>query len=155
VRAAQAGDAAAFGRLYDRHFAAVYGYLARQVPTPAEAEDLAGDVFLRALEALPGYRWTGLPVRAWLLRIARNRLVDAWRSRARRPSAPLAAAGPLPDAARTGDPARWLADKVDRERLLAAVARLTALQRQVVTLKFAVGLPTARSRPCWGAPKGP
>jgi RNA polymerase sigma-70 factor (ECF subfamily) len=139
VRAAQAGDAAAFGRLYDRHFAAVYGYLAHQGVTPAEAEDLAAEVFLRALEALPGYRWTGLPVRAWLLRIARNRLVDAWRQRARRPSAPLAAAGALPDAARTADPARWLVEKVDRERLLVAVARLTTLQRQVVTLKFAGG----------------
>ena len=154
VRAAQAGDAAAFGRLYDRHFAAVYGYLASQVPTPAEAEDLAGDVFLRALAALPGYRWTGVPVRTWLLRIARNRLVDARRQRARRPTAPLDAAGALPDGARTADPARWLADKVDRERLLAAVARLTALQRRVVTLKFAAGLSNGEVAAALGRSEG-
>ena len=154
VRAAQAGDAAAFGRLYDRYFAGVYGYLARQVPTPEEAEDLAADVFLRALEALPGYRWTGLPVRAWLLRIARNRLVDGRRRRARRPSVPLDAAGPLPDAARTADPARWLADKVARERLLAAVARLTAQQRQVVTRKFAAGLSNAEVAAVLGRSEG-
>ena len=79
VRAAQAGDLAAVGRLFDRHFDAVYGYLARQGASPAEAEALTGDVFLRALAAPPGDRGPGRPVRAWLLGLARARLADARR----------------------------------------------------------------------------
>jgi RNA polymerase sigma-70 factor, ECF subfamily len=141
VRAAQAGDAAAFGRLYDRYFAPIYGYLAFEAGAPTEAEDLAGEVFLRALASLPGYRWTDVSFGAWLFRIAHNLLVDALRRRARRPSEPLDEA--LPDAARTADPEAWLAEKADRERLLEAVGRLTPLQRRVLALKFAAGLSNA------------
>jgi RNA polymerase sigma-70 factor (ECF subfamily) len=73
VAAAQAGDAAAFGRLYARRARAVYVFLARRLGDPEEAEDLRQTVFLRALEALPAYRQTGAPFGIWLFRIARNR----------------------------------------------------------------------------------
>ena len=152
VRAAQAGDAAAFGRLYDRHFAQIYGYLAFTAGSPAEAEDLAGEAFLRALAALPGYRCTGVPFRAWLFRIAHTLLVDARRRPARRPSAPLGEAAP--DGARTADPAGWLVERVTREDLLRAIEHLTGLQRHVITLKFGAGLSTAEVAAVLGRPEG-
>jgi RNA polymerase sigma-70 factor, ECF subfamily len=141
VLAAQAGDVDAFGQLYERYFDKVYSYLGFKLGSPAEAEDLAGQVFLRALESLPGYRWTGVPFQAWLFRIAHNLLVDSLRRRARRPSEPLDEA--LPDDARSADPEGWLVEKVTREDLLEAVDGLTELQRQVITLKFAAGLSNA------------
>jgi RNA polymerase sigma-70 factor (ECF subfamily) len=86
VRAAQGGDAAAFGQLYERYFDKVYSYLAFKAGSRTDAEDMAGQVFLRALEAITTYRWKGTPFQAWLFRIAHNLLVDSLRRHARRPS---------------------------------------------------------------------
>ena len=152
VRAAQGGDAAAFGRLYERYFDAIYGYLAFHLGGPDEAEDAAGQVFLRALEALPRYRWTGVPVRAWLYRIAHNLAVDRRRHRMRHPVTELLdghAGGRA-----LGDPAGWLGEKVAREALLAAVDDLTAAQRQVILLKFAAGLSNAEAAAALGRTEG-
>jgi RNA polymerase sigma-70 factor (ECF subfamily) len=149
VRAAQAGDGAAFGVLYERHFDRIYGYLAYHLGDPDAAEDATGQVFLRALEALPRYRPTGAPVRAWLYRIAHNLVIDVHRRRRRRPETTLVdghvdglADGPA-DGRRLEDPAGWLAEKVAREALVAAVDDLTALQRQVILLKFAAEMSNA------------
>jgi RNA polymerase sigma-70 factor (ECF subfamily) len=152
VRAAQAGDVDAFGHLYERYFERVYRYLAFKLGSPAEAEDVAAQVFLRALESLPGYRWTGVPFQAWIFRIAHNLLVDSLRRRARRPSEPLDES--LPDGARQADPEGWLVEKVTRELLLDAVEELTELQRQVISLKFAAGLSNAEVAVILGRTEG-
>jgi RNA polymerase sigma-70 factor (ECF subfamily) len=150
VWAAQRGDASAFGSLYERYFDRIYGYLAYHLGDPDEAEDAAAQVFLRALEALPRFRWTGVPVRAWLYRIAHNLVIDVRRRRRRHPESTLAdghadglVADGHADGRRLGDPAGWLAEKVAREALVAAVDDLTALQRQVILLKFAGGMSNA------------
>jgi RNA polymerase sigma-70 factor (ECF subfamily) len=144
VRAARAGDAGAFGQLYERYFEKVFGYLAFKVGAPAEAEDLAGQVFLRALEALPGYRWTGVPFQAWLFRIAHNLLVDWLRRAGRRPTVPLdAIAGFATADDPAADPERWTLERATRQELAEAVARLTPAQQQVLGLRFVAGLPTA------------
>jgi RNA polymerase sigma-70 factor (ECF subfamily) len=141
VRAVQAGNADAFGHLYERYFEKIYGYLSFKLGGPADAEDLAGQVFLRALEAIPGYRWTGVPFQAWIFRIAHNLMVDSLRQRTRRPIEALDES--LPDATWAADPEGWLVEKVTREHLIKAVDHLTELQRQVITLKFAASLSNA------------
>jgi RNA polymerase sigma-70 factor, ECF subfamily len=144
VRAAQAGDVDAFGQLYERYFDKVYSYLGFKLGSPAEAEDLAGQVFLRALESLPGYRWTGVPFQAWLFRIAHNLLVDWLRRAGRRPTVPLdAVAGVAAADDPAADPERWTLERATRQELAEAVARLTPAQQQVLGLRFVAGLPTA------------
>jgi RNA polymerase sigma-70 factor (ECF subfamily) len=141
VRAAQGGDVDAFGRLYERYVDTIYGYVAFHLGMADEAEDVAGQVFLRALESLPRYRWTGVPFRAWLFRIAHNLVVDFRRRRARRPVEPLIDG--QADERRDGDPAGWLVEKSTREALLVAIDQLTAPQRQVILLKFGLGMSNA------------
>jgi RNA polymerase sigma-70 factor (ECF subfamily) len=70
VRAAQAGDRAAFGRLYERYARLIHGVLLAKVPVGA-ADDLVQDVFLRALRRLSTLRESG-SFGAWLAAIARN-----------------------------------------------------------------------------------
>jgi RNA polymerase sigma-70 factor (ECF subfamily) len=77
VRAAAEGDRRAFGELYVRHARLVHGILLARVP-PAEAEDLAQDVFVAALERLDGLR-SAAAFRGWLIAIARNRAADYFR----------------------------------------------------------------------------
>lgn len=98
---------------------------------PESAEDLAQELFLRALANLDSLE----PVRdlaAWLWRSARNAVVDAWRSRARRPasSAPEDFDGFVDGALGS------VHDGLEREELLGALAKAIAglppAQREVI-----------------------
>ena len=79
VRAAQAGDARAFGELYERYRQPLYRYCLARSSSPHEAEDLVSDVFLKAMESLARYRDQGLPFIAFLYRVARNAAIDRTR----------------------------------------------------------------------------
>ena len=76
VSEAQAGDAWAFGRLFDHYHLPVYRYIASRVRRPSDAEDLTQLVFVKALEALPRYESRGIPFGGWLFRLARNAVID-------------------------------------------------------------------------------
>jgi RNA polymerase sigma-70 factor (ECF subfamily) len=70
VAAAQNGDRAAFGQLYERYARLVHGVLLARVPV-GEVDDLVQDVFMRALRRLSTLRETA-SFGAWLAAIARN-----------------------------------------------------------------------------------
>jgi RNA polymerase sigma-70 factor, ECF subfamily len=70
VRAARAGDRAAFGRLYQRYAGMVHGVLLAKVPVDA-VDDLVQDVFIRALRRVSTLRSSDA-FGAWLAAIARN-----------------------------------------------------------------------------------
>jgi RNA polymerase sigma-70 factor, ECF subfamily len=74
VRAAQDGDADAFGALYSRYANMVHGILLARVPVN-DVEDLVQEVFLRALPRLKSLR-DAARFGAWLAAIARNRAND-------------------------------------------------------------------------------
>ena len=77
IRAAAAGDRAAFGEIYVRYARMVHAILLARVP-PAETDDLVQDVFLSAMKQLAGLR-TAAAFRGWLGAIARNRAIDYFR----------------------------------------------------------------------------
>ncbi|MFQ5923219.1 MAG: sigma-70 family RNA polymerase sigma factor, partial [Anaerolineales bacterium] len=79
VSRAVAGEAHAFGRLYESHMDAIYRYIYFRVGEPAQAEDMTEEVFVKAWEALPNYRPTEHPFTSWLYRIAHNLVVDHYR----------------------------------------------------------------------------
>ncbi|TQS40085.1 RNA polymerase sigma factor [Cryptosporangium phraense] len=66
--------------LYDRALPDVYGYLRARCGSTALAEDLTGETFLAAVAAV---RQGRDPTVAWLITVARNKLVDHWRREAR------------------------------------------------------------------------
>lgn len=67
--------------LMDAELGNVYAFILRRCGDRALAEDLASDVFLRAVRETKAARAAVTP--AWLTTVARNRLVDHWRSKAR------------------------------------------------------------------------
>ncbi len=74
-------DPEAFADIYRQHFRPVFGYVYTSVQSDATlAEDLTADVFERALRAIGRLRPTDASLRAWLMRIARNRLIDHHRA---------------------------------------------------------------------------
>jgi RNA polymerase sigma-70 factor (ECF subfamily) len=87
VRAAIAGDTRAFESLYRRHVPRVHGVIARLVGHHgARAEDLTQDTFVRAWQALPGYRFESA-FGTWLYRLAANTALMDLRARRSRPQA--------------------------------------------------------------------
>jgi RNA polymerase sigma-70 factor (ECF subfamily) len=71
VRAAVAGDLAAFDRLVERHCRKVACVAGQLLNNPHDVEDVVQETFLRAFEHLAGFRGEA-SVRTWLIRIAMN-----------------------------------------------------------------------------------
>ncbi len=128
VERLKGGDAEAAASLYRLYADPLYRYFVYQTRDPDLAADLTSEVFLRMLENIGRYNHRGIPFRAWLFKIAQNLVIDHYREQAK--LAPRKA--DLPEAgAEDPEPA-----DVDRDRLVAALNRLTAEQRQVVLLRF-------------------
>jgi RNA polymerase sigma-70 factor (ECF subfamily) len=136
---ASAGDAEAFGALYDRYVDAVYRYAFYRVRNEAEAEDVTSDVFYKALRAMPRYQ-PRQPFLAWLYRIARNSVID--RARRQRPQVPFEDALRHPGADRVVDPDAGLDRLSDSVAVRSAISRLTPLQQDVIILRYVEGLDT-------------
>ena len=68
--------------IYDRALPQVYGYLLARVRDTALAEDLSAETFLAAAESIDRGKVPDLTV-AWLVTVARNKMVDHWRRVAR------------------------------------------------------------------------
>ena len=127
--------------MYRRHVDAVFRYVYYRVGERQAAEDLVGDVFVRALEGLSAFQDTGRPFEAWLYRIAHARVVDYYRRQAVRRGASLderlAANGDASDLS------QWVAQRDDVRRIWDALRHLTDDQQQVISLRFIAGFSTA------------
>jgi RNA polymerase sigma-70 factor, ECF subfamily len=73
---AQKGDGDAFGKLYERYAPSVFRFIYSRTGNRLDAEDLTEDVFLRAWRSISSYQDKGVPLVAYLFRIARNALID-------------------------------------------------------------------------------
>jgi RNA polymerase sigma-70 factor, ECF subfamily len=151
VARAQRGDRAALEELYLLHFDRIYSYLHLSVRNRQDAEDLTTQTFLRMLEAIGRFRWQSAPFSAWLFRIAHNLAVDHFRVRRR-----VLTEGDVPeDAAGEESSAEEQAfDSLGRAGLLDLIERLSAEQRQVLTLKFLFGFVNAEVAGILGKSEG-
>ncbi|MGI5838690.1 MAG: RNA polymerase sigma factor [bacterium] len=127
-------DRSAFAELYERFFDKVYTYVFYRVGRRAAAEDIVADTFLRALQHIGSFRARGGGFGAWLLRIARNRMIDYGRREKR--LLPLSQV--VPDTAASPEEAAINAETGENLRRL--VAALPEEQSEAVILKYAVGL---------------
>ncbi len=132
VEAARKRDAGALAAICERLYPRIYRYLSYKVNDLRDAEDLAGEVFVRMLEAIPGQ--TG-SLEAWLFRIAGNVLTDHYRKRAVR-SGEVELTEEIPGG---NDPGAVVERKLDGERLKQGLRELTEEQKEVVILRFIMG----------------
>ena len=141
---------AALADLYDEYFDRVARYIYIRISDRAEAEDLAGEVFLKALGSLRSYRGTAERLPFWLFKIARNMVVDHYRRRSVRQTVPLdtveIADGHNVDEATD--------TKLQIEALSRALPRLTEAQREVIGLRFFAGLSSAEAGEVMGKSSG-
>jgi len=129
------GDERAATILVERHAPAVARYIA-SLGVREDVEDLVQDAFIRAFGALDGFRGES-SLRTWLCTIARNIVRD----RARTLKFERHVVEVEEDHAVTADDPfeTTVADEME-ERVLAAMERLSPMQRQVFTLRVADGM---------------
>ncbi len=107
-------------------------------------------VFVRAFESIPSFRWKGVPFSAWLYRIAHNLVVDHIRKQKKRPTVPFEESLAVSDS----DPRQEVERRLDIEQLVSATGRLTEAQREVISLRFAGGLSVAEAARVMGKSEG-
>ena len=132
VLSAQRGNRDSFAQLYEANVDRVYRYLLARLAEPADAEDVTAEVFIRAMRALPSYRPRGIPLIAWLFRIAHNQAVNHIKKRARRKETLL-----LETAAADQGLEQRVLERARFGDVVRAMDCLTDLQRQVIHLRFA------------------
>jgi len=150
VDEARAGDAWAFGRLFDHYHLQVYRFVVSRVRRPSDAEDLTQLVFVKALEALPRYESRGVPFGGWLFRLARNAVIDHVRTS--HEHADLAQS--VEQAGDDAGPDELAAIRQDIEAVRRALATLTDDQRDAIALRFFAGLSAREAAVAMGKQEG-
>ncbi|MDQ2649837.1 MAG: RNA polymerase sigma factor [Actinomycetota bacterium] len=137
--------------LYDSALPEVYGYLASRCGSASVAEDLTSETFLAAVDAVRRGSVPDLTV-AWLIGVARHKLVDHWRRREREDRLLKAVDQQPGDDGTTGeDPWDVQLDALIAHRTLADLA---PQHRSALTLRYLDGLPVREVASCLGRTEG-
>jgi RNA polymerase sigma-70 factor (ECF subfamily) len=127
-----ADPAVALCVLYDRALPRVYGYFVKRCGSSPVAEDLTSETFMAAVDAVRRGRVPDL-TEAWIIGVARHKLVDHWRREAREESKLALAA----DDDTIDD---WDV-RLDALRAHDTLADLGPVHRTALTLRYLDGLP--------------
>ena len=118
--------------VYDRALPQVYGYLRPRCDSRPVAEDLTAETFLAAVDAIRRKAVPDLTV-AWLIGVARHKLVDHWRARAREERRLHLVEDTLRTLDEVDDP--WDA-QLDLHRARDVLGTLGAHHRAALTLRY-------------------
>lgn len=122
--------------LYEEYYDKIARYVYVRISNKEEAEDIAGEVFLKALQSLKSYREQGVPMQGWLFRIAHNLTVDYLRKMDKRRTVPIDSVVLQGN----DNPANTAEKEIEFERVTEAMKQLTTEQREVINLRFFGGL---------------
>ncbi|HEY6067387.1 MAG TPA: sigma-70 family RNA polymerase sigma factor [Gaiellaceae bacterium] len=139
IRRAKRGDTHAYEELVHAFEGIAFRTAYVLSGNAADAEEAAQDGFVKAWRALGRFR-EGAPFRPWLLRIVANEARNRRRSAGRRAHLALRAATEQVSGDAAPSPESALLSAETRERLLAAVEALPDDQREMVSLRYFVGL---------------
>lgn len=128
----QKRNEAKLASLYEEYYEKIARYAYTHIGDRSEAENIAGEVFLKALESLKSYRERGIPMQAWLFRIAHNLVVDHLRKAAKRKTVSIDTVEMVSDI----NPVTAVEKNMELERLTKAMEQLTREQREVLRLRF-------------------
>jgi RNA polymerase sigma-70 factor (ECF subfamily) len=136
VAQALSGDPASFGKLYEHYLDEIYQFIFYRVKGHQEAEDLSETVFFKAWQALDENPPREIPFRVWLYRIARNTVIDHYRTK--RDQVDLEVAMQVPSF--TDGPEAVVVRQEMVEELKDKLYQLNEDHQEVLTCRFVMGL---------------
>ena len=146
------GDHEAFGMLYEQYVERIFNYVYYRTGNQHDAEDLTAKVFFRAMRRIPQYQERGLPVTAWLYRIAHNLVANWHRDRGRRPEISLDEGyASIPH---SEHPEVTLLQLEEQDHLLRIIRDLPPERQQLIILKFVEHMSNAEIGQIMGRTEG-
>ena len=128
-------DMQAITLVHDRYYPEVFRFARYRLDDEIAAQDIAGEVFVRLLEAVHAGHGPHTNLRGWLFSITHNMVNDHYRRIYRRPAGELSE-----DIKAEGtDPQQAIEAQDEQHKLRIALSRLTGDQQQVITLRFGGG----------------
>lgn len=132
-------NAEAFGKLYDKYYSQIFGYILKRVANLEIAQDVTSETFLKALRNLWQFRWRNVPFSCWLYRIANNEIVNYFRKRKggwvslEKISEPMSSSNPQVEFLEAEDEL-----KKHRDFLMAQekISKLDIKYQEVISLRF-------------------
>ena len=146
------GDHEAFGKLYEQYVERIFNYVYYRTGNQHDAEDLTARVFFRAMRRIPQYQERGLPVSAWLYRIAHNLVANWHRDRGRRPEISLDEG--FASIPHSEHPEVTLLHLEEQDHLLKTIRDLPPERQQLIILKFVEHLSNAEIGQIMGRTEG-
>ena len=141
---------AAIAGLFEEYYDKVVRYIYIRISDQPEAEDLAGEVFLKALKSMGSYRGSAEQLRFWIFKIARNIVIDHYRKMSKRKTVNLDDVE-IADGTNVEEMAE---QRLQIGELTKAMKQLTEAQREVIGLRFFAGLSSAETAQVLGKSSG-
>jgi RNA polymerase sigma-70 factor (ECF subfamily) len=151
ISRAKKGERDAFASLYHEYFKPVYRYIYMRVGQVEQAEDLAQEVFLKALNDIDSFRYQEVPFGSWIFRIAHNLLVDHYRrfkKESARINVPIAITGA------NDDHAGAVEQEMEAQAIKKAIEMLPPRQREIISMRFGAEMSIEETAKAIGATKG-
>jgi len=126
-----------FDSVYDRYHKNVYNYIAFRINNQHDAEELANDVFVKAIRNKKSYN-PDYAIEAWLIGIAKNVVTDYLRKTMRRQFVSLDSAIELISTNKQPEEVTVLNEEIGD--LVSAMTMLKDKERQILSMKFATDL---------------
>ena len=118
--------------LHNEYYNKIARYASAHIGNRADAEDIAGEVFLKALESLESYEERSIPMQAWLFKIAHNQVVDHLRKASKRKTVDIDSVTIKTEK----DPSAIAEVNIEIERVKKAMEQCTQEQKEVLSLRF-------------------
>lgn len=123
---------AKLARLFEEYFDKIMRYIVSRIGNTADAEDIAGEVFVKATASIDKYKERGLPIGAWLFKIAHNLVIDYQRRKSKIEFVPIDGM----QATGNEDTAKIAETNVEFDKVVKVLNQLTPDQRQIIELRF-------------------
>lgn len=156
VQRAQGGDQAAVAELFTRYHKMIFRYVHSRVNSHAQAEDLAQDVWVRAMRNLHRYTYDGKDLGAWLVTIARNHTADFFKSsryKCEVLTGEVLGADQI-DLSIEGRPDTSTIDYLTNVELMTVITQLNPEQKECMVLRYLRGLSIAETAALMGKNEG-
>ncbi len=128
-------NAEIFAELYEEFMPKVYRYIGYKVNNEQLAEDLTSTVFEKALDNFERYSSDKAAFSTWIFSIARNTLIDYYRTKSKRQMEPLDETFEIES--EDDSPGEQVEKKEEREYLRRCLLRLPDEEQEIIRLKFA------------------